>query len=549
MELAVVVKVVWLGKSKKYIRSIFVLFAILQIVLFAPFAHATSTSTTQLIFVTSPETVNVDTPSSFTVEIRNDAGQPEQLDQPAVLQLSSTSTTGQFAERAGSTWRPSPLLVLSAGQSDITFFYKDEAPGMSTISTHLTGGGIVRELDAAQSIRVVFPAPINGVPHQLFQNSHTADFSWSNVTGASRYELRLSQDSTGLETTPSLPSTTSSYHEEDLREGTWYWQVRAIDGGWTSDWSNVWQFTIDTTPPVISTSIQDQKVVSGTVSLDMSLTDVYPSAYDIHVQLPDGTLVMENHQANDTNTRYAYAWDTTTVANETYTITLSATDAAGNTSVPLVRTLTVANVPPPAPPVITLSGSDGLAIFGEVNYSQATFRVAIDGLLRSDTVPMVESEQRPSGLFRWSFNTPKDVEDGFSHNVAITASVNGQSSETAYYTVITQGVRVIVSSKDPLLEQLSASLSRPFVAPPSIPIMSLEPVSMPHSQVGDRAIDLPPVLSPSRPDVFVATPTENGWELFGILWYWWVLAIGIIGVATYTFRRYKYVVYNSTLDT
>jgi hypothetical protein len=99
---------------------------------------------------------------------------------------------------------------------------------------------------------------------------------------------------------------------------------------------------------------------------------------------------------------------------------------------------------------------------------------------------------------------------------------------------------------DPLLEQLSASLSQPFTVPSSLSsITPVSPLTL-KIQANERATDIHANPS-SDQDVFVATPTESGWELFGVLWYWWGLAVLGIFVGGYMLRRNKYSY--STLDT
>jgi len=55
---------------------------------------------------------------------------------------------------------------------------------------------------------------------------------------------------------------------------------------------------------------------------------------------------------------------------------------------------------------------------------------------------------------------------------------------------------------------------------------------------------LPTVDQPTRPSATdtlpFLQPTEQGWSLFGILWYWWLLGLAAGGVSLYVLVRHTY---------
>jgi len=102
--------------------------------------------------------------------------------------------------------------------------------------------------------------PINGTPDNTAINTNNFDFNWDASTDVStityEYQATLSaNETTGVLTTSLwnsgvLPSNT--IHSSGASNGKWYWQVRAIDSaGNVSDWSEIWDITIDTVNPTV----------------------------------------------------------------------------------------------------------------------------------------------------------------------------------------------------------------------------------------------------------------------------------------------------------
>jgi hypothetical protein len=97
--------------------------------------------------------------------------------------------------------------------------------------------------------------------------------------------------------------------------------------------------TVDTTPPVVSiTTPAAGATVSGTTTFSATATDNV-GVGGVEFKL-DGVLLAPE----DTAGPYTLAWDTTTAANGSHTLTAVAWDAAGN-SATATRTVTVANIP------------------------------------------------------------------------------------------------------------------------------------------------------------------------------------------------------------
>lgn len=113
--------------------------------------------------------------------------------------------------------------------------------------------------------------PTNGLPNNAYEPTNDFDFTWdaSSGDGTITYEFQSSQnpatDGNGVLTTGLWQSgvlSAPTIHSSGAPDGSWYWQVRAIDGaGNKSAWSQVWVVTLDTqapTTPTITTPTNDQ---------------------------------------------------------------------------------------------------------------------------------------------------------------------------------------------------------------------------------------------------------------------------------------------------
>src|SRR6185503_1640645 len=87
--------------------------------------------------------------------------------------------------------------------------------------------------------------------------------------------------------------------------------------------------------------------------------------------------------AEDTAAPYTTSWNTTTLANGTYTLTAAARDAAGNVTTSAPVTVTVANGPPPSgsQPVVWTS-----AVNVAVSGSTVTKSAGCDGCFDAGAV-------------------------------------------------------------------------------------------------------------------------------------------------------------------
>jgi len=203
-------------------------------------------------------------------------------------------------------------------------------------------------------------------------------FDWTDVSGAAEYEFQSSQNPAtagGVLTTgvwnnkanggPDRNHLTDSNIHSYGANGTWYWQVRAIDAnGVTGDWSPVWKMTIDMAAPTAPTNL-GWKTSTNVAVPNGGATSVY-----------DGTASWQDSSSDVDHYIYKYWNDivgnpykigseyvTTTGATSLYGVfnqgegvhhfCVAAVDHAGNTSACTAFTITYNTTAPATPSLLS----------------------------------------------------------------------------------------------------------------------------------------------------------------------------------------------------
>ncbi|MEJ0073147.1 MAG: Ig-like domain-containing protein [Candidatus Saccharibacteria bacterium] len=130
----------------------------------------------------------------------------------------------------------------------------------------------------------------------------------------------------------------------------------------------------DTTPPTASlTTPTNNSTVSGTVNVTATATDnIGVAKVEFFV---DGN---STPVATDTASPYAYSWDTTGLTNVAHTISVKATDTAGNVSTVASVSVTPQNgdvTKPTAPTAVTATAASSTSI--NLSWSGATDNTAV----------------------------------------------------------------------------------------------------------------------------------------------------------------------------
>jgi len=132
------------------------------------------------------------------------------------------------------------------------------------IATDAVGNSSRRTVIITNIDKTAPSVPTNGTPKNIAISTNNFDFNWDDSVdnnSAVTYEFQSSLNpaqtsgvlTTGLWSSGVLP--TSMIHSSGAPDGTWYWQVRAVDNaGNKSAWSPIWQVTLDTKAPTATIS-------------------------------------------------------------------------------------------------------------------------------------------------------------------------------------------------------------------------------------------------------------------------------------------------------
>lgn len=156
------------------------------------------------------------------------------------------------------------------------------------------------------------------------------------------------------------------------------------------------RISTDRTPPVIGITSPTGGTVSGSVPVDVNYSD---NKGVVRVELyVNGRKIIEDAQPP-----FAFAWDTTTLADGSYTLVAYAFDAAGNQGTSSPVKVTVKNVAADTtPPAISITSPAGGTVSGSitvgVNYSDNV------GVVRTELYvngSKVMEDTRPGTGFTW----------------------------------------------------------------------------------------------------------------------------------------------------
>ncbi|HEX2949603.1 MAG TPA: Ig-like domain-containing protein [Armatimonadota bacterium] len=247
---------------------------------------------------------------------------------------------------------------------------------------------------------------------------------WKNSAGHNANMLNSSYKVMGIARVYSASSTYG-----------WYWTNDF--GGYDDSGTTTQPPTTpsDTTAPTVSiTSPTDGATVSGTTTISVSATDNV-GVSKVVFAVSNGT------SSTDTTAPYSYALNTTSMANGAYTITATAYDAAGNTTVKSIA-ITVNNTsttPPPttdtiAPAVSITSPSNYATVSGTVTVqATATDNVGVQKVVIAvGSGPTVTLATAP---YEYALDTTKLMNGTHSISAVAYDAAGNRSIRSIYVTV------------------------------------------------------------------------------------------------------------------
>lgn len=184
--------------------------------------------------------------------------------------------------------------------------------------------------------------PEGGAPHNTYLATNEFDFTWNASSDLLpvTYEYQTSQNSSqteGVLTGSDLwksptPLTNPMIHSSGAGDGTWYWQVRAIDSlGQKSAWSQIWNVTLDTDDPDANITNPANGVTVGNdalVPITGMVSDAHLTGYKLYIN----GVIVEQASTSETSQTISYNWATAGLSSGAYTIALEGVDKAGHST-------------------------------------------------------------------------------------------------------------------------------------------------------------------------------------------------------------------------
>jgi|GEM_PF-5890391 len=134
------------------------------------------------------------------------------------------------------------------------------------------------------SFTLILPHPTLSSPLDNSQlTDHTPTFDWSDVSGATAYDLQVSSQSDFSTLALEQSTVTSGYTAvTDLPAGYYYWRVRARINSDLSDWTAPFHFTIFIQTPTLISPVNHSETTDKTPSFDWS-DSPYATNYNLQV--------------------------------------------------------------------------------------------------------------------------------------------------------------------------------------------------------------------------------------------------------------------------
>ncbi len=404
--------------------------------------------------------------------------------------------------------------------------------GLNTFTLYDVAGNSTEYKFTYDSIAPAVPVLLSPMDNAI-QNVSSFWFDWDDVADAVSYEAQFSQSSStdangalnsGVWTGDSnhnQPTVSQAWSEG--ANGTWFWQVRAIDAaGNKSAWSTPWKLTIDkeapSAPVVTATGVaNDATTNDGSVDINWTKPSDDTVKYDYRVWT-NAAGSAYNSQASayqesglTGNTRSGAF----TEGEGSYFVQVRATDAAGNVS-PWSSTFTV--VYDATAPLVTLETftANGNEITPDVTATDAhgPLTYAWTG---SNANVTLSATNIAEPVFTVSANGT------YSYNLTVTDAAGNATVKTFTFTYTAPVVNTFAQPASALVQTNNAPTGNNGFTNVALDDTEDAPAVQGASTEGDDT-DKPEILGTT------ATPESKDGDLkvLGLNWYWWlpILAVG-----------------------
>jgi len=325
-----------------------------------------------------------------------------------------------------------------------------------------------------------------------------------------------------------------------------WWRVKAIDKlGSESTWSALRKITVDNAAPTVS--IDSYSVYAGKLSVKVTGKDELSGVSRVGVNLYNASnagsavlsLKTEDFDHAATAQIEVKDVDVSGLSAGEYTIRAVSKDAVGNYSSQALQKITIEK----APVIIMDKTLSGTVVRGTVSSKTASLKVFIDGVERADIA--MEVGEIKDGVYPWRFVLPADATvGGIAHAVRVTATVAGlDSSDDASFIIPSENHELGITSDTKTTQEVAQAaerLSRPLVISSLLGAthaVQPEVVKPSEGVLGEQTAKADEPAIGTAVETVAAVPTESGWKIFEVLWYWWVLLATVAGAVMALIRR------------
>lgn len=294
----------------------------------------------------------------------------------------------------------------------------------------------------------------------------------------------------------------------------------------------------DTTKPSVAVNA-DPTLAGGTtqvINITGTVLDDNLASYSLAI---NGTVAQSASDMTDTQASINIPWNVRTpnvVPSDTYLITLDATDKAGNTAHTEVS-VEVDNTPP----TVTVGGGDIIVKSGSI--SPTTTADDTHGIA---SYSWTADADNPAVLdFDATVAEPTftpSVEGPYVFYLAVADGLGNVTTKQFAFSYAKELETVpLPTAKDPTDTLVDQSPSTVAVAtknanPTVLSARDEIPASDDTGVLGSTVTapgDIPPTTT-----VATIAPTTGGWSIFGVLWYWWLVIIGLLISAWVVIKKF-----------
>lgn len=337
-------------------------------------------------------------------------------------------------------------------------------------------------------------------------------------------------------------TSTSRTHSPSINEqmGVTIW-VRAIDiAGNKSDWSTPISYTYDATNPVVDVTEPVISPVGGNVAIRGTVTDQNPHMSTVTIMKDGAPIAGETLSSGLTS--HTYNWDTIGLADGEYTVTFTATDAAGNLATPVSKVIVIDNTKPVINTPVSFSrNTDGtVTLSGSINDNSTISNVNIT--LDGDDLGSATLSGLP-GTTNWTIAT-LDALNNRLYTGEITATDAAGNSETKTFSIDLRIPPIVTNARGNTNTTATQILAANTVIPTQG--INLFNNNNPTGQTGFVAgINTgQPISEEGQVKAASTTSDKKEKEIVetassSLAWYWILLAIAVMVATYYAYRNWK----------